>query len=50
MSQERLALEVGVGRTQVVNIEAGKTGIPVDNLIKICRVLGVTPDYILDYT
>lgn len=41
MTQIRLAAEVGVTRTSVTNIEAGRQKPPLDLLFRICTVLGV---------
>jgi DNA-binding XRE family transcriptional regulator len=38
MTQGNLAKRIGVVRTQVVNIEAGKSDLPTTRLVRIARV------------
>ncbi len=46
-SQEELAGAVGLTRTSIVNIEAGRQGLTVENLLKMCAVLKSKVDDIL---
>ncbi|MFN8552533.1 MAG: helix-turn-helix transcriptional regulator [Candidatus Obscuribacterales bacterium] len=41
LSQEQLAKEVGIERTSVTNIEAGRQKAPLHVLYEVCKVLGV---------
>lgn len=41
VTQEKLASEVRLSRTCIVNLEAGRQRIPLHTLIHIARVLGV---------
>lgn len=41
MSEEHLGTLVGVSQQQINRYELGKTGITVDNLIKIAELLGI---------
>lgn len=47
MSQERLAKEVGLTRTSIVNIEAGKQKLLLHNLFRIAEALAVRPSDLL---
>lgn len=44
LSHERLARMVGVSRITVLRWEQGKQRIMADNLMKLCRALGETPE------
>lgn len=46
LTQQEFAGELQVGQTQIGNIEAGKTDPSVDLAIRICRVRGLTLDYV----
>jgi transcriptional regulator with XRE-family HTH domain len=41
MTQGQLALRLGLTRTSVVNLEAGRQGIPVHTLVRAATALGV---------
>lgn len=43
MTQEELATSIGMLRTSVVNIEAGRQKPPLHVLYQICRQLGAEP-------
>ena len=47
LSQERLALQAGVDRTSVSNIERDLKSPTVDMLIRLCRVMNARPSEIL---
>lgn len=47
ITQEDLAKSAGVGRTQITNIEAGRSSITTEVLIGCCRYLNVSADAIL---
>lgn len=43
LSQEKLALEIGLDRTYVASVESGKRNISIVNLEKIWNGLGICP-------
>lgn len=47
MSRDELALELGLSKSYVHDVEYGLKGISVKTLIKICQVLKVPADYLL---
>lgn len=47
LTQEQLAEEIGVSNNYISNIECNHSIPSLDTLVKICNVLGVTPDYVL---
>lgn len=47
LTQEQFAERIGVGRTQVTNMELDNSGLTLQNLIIICGVFKVTSDSIL---
>jgi transcriptional regulator with XRE-family HTH domain len=46
-TQEKLAELIGVTTGHVGSIERGKAKIGLETFVRICRVLGVTPDQLL---
>lgn len=48
MSQQILAYEVDMEKTNISRIEAGRTNVTVKNLYKIAQALGVTMKEIVD--
>jgi len=48
MSQQILAYEVDMEKTNISRIEAGKTNVTIKNLYKIAQALGVTMKDIVD--
>jgi len=49
MSVDDLAYKSGVCRTTIYNLENGTQKMPnCDTVIKICKVLDVTSDYLLE--
>jgi transcriptional regulator with XRE-family HTH domain len=46
-TQDDLAKQIGVSRTQLANIEIGRTNTSIPTLIAIARALGLSVDYIL---
>lgn len=42
MSQERFALKIGMDRTYLASVEAGKRNVAIRNIKKIADGLGVT--------
>lgn len=49
-SQEDIAALCSVTRTQIVNLEYCRTEPSVATLVKICKVLDVSADYLLGLT
>lgn len=49
-NQGQLASGIGLTRTSIVNIERGRQCLTVEGLLKICAVLGCTPNDILPKT
>lgn len=47
MPQEKLAEAVNLSVQTISNIENGKKAVRPENLIKICKVLDTTTDYVL---
>ena len=50
MTQERLAELIGLSAKNISAIERGTVGISVATLIRICRTLSVSSDYLLSET
>lgn len=48
LSQERLALEVGLDRTYITSVENGKRNISIQNLEKIWSFFKLTPSQFFD--
>jgi transcriptional regulator with XRE-family HTH domain len=48
MTQATIAARVGMSRSQIVNIEAGRSDTPVWTLCRIAAALGVAPHLLLD--
>jgi DNA-binding XRE family transcriptional regulator len=44
ISQHALAEKLGYARTSIVNIEAGKQGLPCNVLWMVCNILHCTPN------
>jgi len=44
LNQEELGNAVGLSRTSIVNIEAGKQSPTIETLLKLCSILQCTPD------
>ena len=47
LTQENLAEEMDVSVQMISNLELGKKAIRPENLVKVCRALDVSADYIL---
>lgn len=47
ITQADLARKAGVVRTQIVNIEAGRSGLSVERLLLIAKALNVKPARLL---
>ena len=45
--QERFAEKLDVSVSYLAELERGRTGISVKMLIKVCKVLGLSADYVL---
>lgn len=43
LTQERLAARVGLSRTSIVNVEAGRQRVPLHQLYRIAGALGMEP-------
>ena len=49
MSQQELADLIGLSRSQITQIELGGSSTTIPNLMRICAVLGRTPNEMLGY-
>lgn len=47
MTQEQVAEKIDVSLQTVSNVELGRKAIRPENLVKLCRLLNVSTDYIL---
>lgn len=47
LTQEKLAEQMDVSIQMISNLELGKKAIRPENLVKVCKVLEVSADYIL---
>lgn len=47
LSQEDVANRLGITRTAIAALEAGKRQITVDELLQLCKIYGVTADELL---
>lgn len=47
LTQDQLAGEIGLSRTSIVNIEAGRQGIAVHQFVDISESLAVAPGVLL---
>lgn len=47
LTQEQLAEKMNVSIQMISNLERGNKAIKIENLIKLCEILGVSTDYIL---
>lgn len=47
VTQEQLASELGVSRTAVAKWESGEKEPTLQNLTKLCKILGCSSDYLL---
>jgi transcriptional regulator with XRE-family HTH domain len=47
LTQEELGKRVGLKRTSIVNFEAGRQRILLDDVEKFAKALGVTPKHLL---
>lgn len=50
MTQEALALKIGTSVRNVASWESGAHTMSVENLIKVCKALEVSSDYLLGLT
>ena len=50
VSQVELARLIGTHQTAVSQVEVGRRGVSVQQIVKLCRALKVTPDRILGET
>ncbi|MFW6406726.1 helix-turn-helix domain-containing protein [Acinetobacter baumannii] len=48
ISQERLALESGIGRSYLGEVERGKRNIALLNIYKLARALNIEPSQLLE--
>lgn len=48
-SQERLALESGIARSYMSDVERGKRNITIVNVCRIANTLGVSPCVLMDF-
>ena len=46
-TQETLAEKMNVSIQMISNLERGNKAIRIDNLIKLCKILNISTDYIL---
>lgn len=47
MTQKELAFKLGLTTTTIANWEQGNANFSVDTLVKLCRVLNITPNQLL---
>ncbi|MDE2589223.1 MAG: helix-turn-helix transcriptional regulator [Patescibacteria group bacterium] len=47
MTQEDLAIAVGIGRTSIANIETGRQRLLLHSIAKFAKALGVEPEMLL---
>ncbi len=47
MTQEEVAQWLGTSQTMYARYERGANELPIRHLVKLCRLYGVTADYIL---
>lgn len=47
ITQEKLAEKMSVSIQMISNMEQGKKAIRPENLVKICKVLNISADYVL---
>ena len=47
LTQEKLAEQMDVSIQMISNLELGKKAIRPENLVKVCKVLDISADYIL---
>jgi len=47
MTQEELARSVGIERTSVTNIEAGRNNMTLEQLMMFCEIFEITPNDML---
>ena len=48
MTQEEIAKRLGLSQTHYSKIERGETKMLVDDLIRICKILGIRPGSLLN--
>lgn len=44
LTQEQLAGAIGISRVMIANIEAGINRTTIEHILRLCAVLGVTPN------
>lgn len=47
LTQEQLAEQMDVSIQMISNLELGKKAIRPENIVKVCRILDISADYIL---
>ena len=47
ITQEQLAEQMNVSIQMISNLERGNKAVKIDNLVKLCKILDVSTDYIL---
>lgn len=47
LTQEALAVEAGIGRSSLANIEVGRTAVAADQLWRIAIVLGISVGHLM---
>jgi transcriptional regulator with XRE-family HTH domain len=47
LTQAALANEIGSDQASIANVEKGRRGISVTQLLRLCRVMGVSPSELL---
>lgn len=49
LTQEELALKLGLTRTSVINMEKGRQNLSIKNLYQICKIFNIKSSQILPF-
>ena len=47
LTREQLAEKIGLSVNAMANIELGHSGTQLENFVKLCKLLGLSADYVL---